>query len=608
MAETYSAGIVTAYGAAVRGGYTGTYEQWCEDMAQLGDNVAEVREKAEQVEQTAQEFTEQTVPAAIQSVEDKGTEQVNTVETAGTTQVQEIDDTAVLRIGAVNAAGAAQVQDVNTAGATQVQAVNTAGQTALAAVSGAQTAAVSAVQTESTTQRAAIQQKGEDTIESIPTDYTALSDEVDDLKSAFVALEENDYNGIAYQVDGVGRVRFDTGNTAGSSDTNFSHTGFIDVSRYKSLKYKKIGVTSATSTAGMAFYNSEREFIPGSGVQVAVGQSVGGYLVDLSELTIPDGAHYARFSTLTDIDTYGTFELYGYSILADKIYNKEDNVVDTYNAAIETPGQGENVGEIIKVVSYNVAKYDNDTDPVVYIPTDKQINFKKMLSQINPDFIATQEDRHYITGGSGTVALTALYNPIFPYEYIQATGGQLRPAIRSKKQAISNGQVVFSNGRWTHYATFEINNKILLLTSTHPVASYNNTDYDSAESIAARLTQYTELFQWFNGSISLKNPSGADVSCPSYEWLIAAGDYNTLTQTDKDNLTNLAKNNGYKLANGEWLGWLETNYRFDTPLCLDNVIASSNVIFNSITAHSSMHEMLYSDHVPFEVVVTLLNS
>ena len=32
MAETYSAGVVTAYGAAVRGGYNGTYEQWCEDM------------------------------------------------------------------------------------------------------------------------------------------------------------------------------------------------------------------------------------------------------------------------------------------------------------------------------------------------------------------------------------------------------------------------------------------------------------------------------------------------------------------------------------------------------------------------------------------------
>ena len=32
----------------MRGGYTGTYEQWCQDMANLGDNVAEVRTKAAQ--------------------------------------------------------------------------------------------------------------------------------------------------------------------------------------------------------------------------------------------------------------------------------------------------------------------------------------------------------------------------------------------------------------------------------------------------------------------------------------------------------------------------------------------------------------------------------
>ena len=32
---TYSAGIATAYGAAVRGGYTGTYQQFCADLANL---------------------------------------------------------------------------------------------------------------------------------------------------------------------------------------------------------------------------------------------------------------------------------------------------------------------------------------------------------------------------------------------------------------------------------------------------------------------------------------------------------------------------------------------------------------------------------------------
>lgn len=162
MAETYNAGVVTAYGAAVRGGYTGTYEQWCADMAQLGDNVAEVREKAEQVDQTAQTFTEQTVPNAIKDVEDKGTEQTAAVEEAGTAQIQQ-----------VNEAGTQKVSDVTTAGANALSDINTA-----------KASAIVAVQTESTTQQSAIQQKGAETLASIPSDYTELSEDVADLKSA----------------------------------------------------------------------------------------------------------------------------------------------------------------------------------------------------------------------------------------------------------------------------------------------------------------------------------------------------------------------------------------------------------------------------------------
>jgi hypothetical protein len=41
MAKTYSAGVTTAYGAAKRGGYTGTYEKFCSDLAQLADVLSE---------------------------------------------------------------------------------------------------------------------------------------------------------------------------------------------------------------------------------------------------------------------------------------------------------------------------------------------------------------------------------------------------------------------------------------------------------------------------------------------------------------------------------------------------------------------------------------
>lgn len=42
MSKTYSAGIATAYGAAKRGGYQGSYTDFCNDIAQLGDITAEL--------------------------------------------------------------------------------------------------------------------------------------------------------------------------------------------------------------------------------------------------------------------------------------------------------------------------------------------------------------------------------------------------------------------------------------------------------------------------------------------------------------------------------------------------------------------------------------
>jgi len=68
MNETsqFSVGVVTAYGAAVRGGYQGTYAEFCEDMADLGDNVAEVRTKAAEAAQSAQDAED-----AAQTIQDK---------------------------------------------------------------------------------------------------------------------------------------------------------------------------------------------------------------------------------------------------------------------------------------------------------------------------------------------------------------------------------------------------------------------------------------------------------------------------------------------------------------------------------------------------------
>jgi hypothetical protein len=51
MATTYNAGIVTAYGAAVRGGYTGTYEEFCAQQAGYAQSAAAVEQAKEDVQE-----------------------------------------------------------------------------------------------------------------------------------------------------------------------------------------------------------------------------------------------------------------------------------------------------------------------------------------------------------------------------------------------------------------------------------------------------------------------------------------------------------------------------------------------------------------------------
>ena len=87
----------------------------------------------------AKETAEQVVNGAIAGIQAEGTAQVSAVNSAGTTQV-----------ASVNAAGTTQVGNVNTAGATQV---------------------------------AAVQDKGDEVLDSIPQDYSALVADVSALKS-----------------------------------------------------------------------------------------------------------------------------------------------------------------------------------------------------------------------------------------------------------------------------------------------------------------------------------------------------------------------------------------------------------------------------------------
>jgi len=148
-------GHATAYAYAKSKGYTGSEDQFATDQANFAANAQQVREDKESVEATVATFDNTTVPAAVQTVTAEGTRQVGIVGTAGETQVARVQAEGTTQVGVV--------------------------------------------QTEGTTQKNAVQAKGDEVIASIPSDYTELTEEVEDLKSSIADV--NDYALNAYATD-----------------------------------------------------------------------------------------------------------------------------------------------------------------------------------------------------------------------------------------------------------------------------------------------------------------------------------------------------------------------------------------------------------------------
>lgn len=103
-AKRYSAGIATAYGAAKKGGYTGTYEQFCAEQAMFAENAQYVRESREIVESTVQTFTTETVPAAVQTVENAGDAQQRLVRQTGAEVIQDVEAAGNQQMGRIEQA------------------------------------------------------------------------------------------------------------------------------------------------------------------------------------------------------------------------------------------------------------------------------------------------------------------------------------------------------------------------------------------------------------------------------------------------------------------------------------------------------------------------
>ena len=98
----------------------------------------------------------------------------------------------------------AAAETAQTGAETALASTLAAKDTAISAITSQQATSVAAVTAEGTAQKNAVQAKGQEVIASIPQDYTALSTEVGDLKSALNGFEDNVNHGIFTPVLEVG--------------------------------------------------------------------------------------------------------------------------------------------------------------------------------------------------------------------------------------------------------------------------------------------------------------------------------------------------------------------------------------------------------------------
>lgn len=266
-------------------------------------------------------------------------------------------------------------------------------------------------------------------------------------------------------------------------------------------------------------------------------------------------------------------------------------------------GQGENTGDLLRVMSYNVARYNNNTE--TYLPDGKLFNLRKVVGQINADIIAVQEDLGTIDGSSKS-SHDYIYKPQYPYQYRDGAWANL---IYSKHPASTSGRVKYTQYggqyRGIEYAVFDIGAKKVLVCSSH--TSWNDTGDggESPEAVAVRKAQYEELFGWVTGQNTMTDyTTSAAVSVPAHTHCIICMDGNSATDDDKDNLTETASDNDFILGNGGAMGWFITNPY--TEHCLDQIAVSDNIIINNIESYGDLFNRLYSDHVPVAADLTLL--
>lgn len=308
-------GRVTAYADAVNAGYTGTREEFAVDLANAATYAAEAGDSAAEAKASEDAAALSASTAAQAAVEAAGSEDAVHADAvaaqAAKTDAIAAKDTAVSKAGeAANSASAAGLSAA-AASASETAAgayANTASSSATSAIGSASAAAESASAAEDsateaasalgdvtaakTEALAAIQTKGEETLESIPEDYTTLRNDVSSLKSEISANDDVLYNSTSIDPTLSNYQAYITAsNVWGGSNTR--RAGIISVSGVD-----KIRITAKSSTYTSIALLTTNDRVNGTSPDYASGWTnpVTIQAGKVETFVVPDNANYLYYT------------------------------------------------------------------------------------------------------------------------------------------------------------------------------------------------------------------------------------------------------------------------------------------------------------------------
>lgn len=321
--------------------------------------------------------------------------------------------------------------------------------------------------------------------------------------------------------------------------------------------------------------------------------------------------------------------------------------VDPAGITIEDDTYGERTNKAInvtgtklKVVSYNLGKwaFDGTYAEKIYQKVDRLYNLRRWLAQADPDILFGCEFTSKLDGtasGDAPDALKYIFNNRLPRT--AGTGNTSDSAILATKHAMAwttghNSVGVTSLAerptKYFRWAMMTVGGQRVLVISAHAMNSSHTVTDTSAGTVADRKNYLAVLFDFVfclhsQDMIDAARTAGAltNITAP-WRYCIIGGDFNLSNYHGKngggswidagtDDWDNFAEYRDYykfDSANGGYLNWITTYPGYSgTHGALDNIMVSDTVMLQGIDCRKELYEKLYSDHLPLEVTVTLLD-